>query len=328
MSRSSSDRHDHERLPERAIRSIATNALRPSRPDHSSAPRRSACARSLTAPPPTKIGTPRSAWRSAFTTARTAASPPGVVIAITDRDQAVGLARGLRERGRRGVGSHVEDLEPDPSQQIGEDRRRERMLLPHGRADHDRASLAASASEPGPEPTDQAERDRSRPMLVRDGELAGCPPIPHHLERRHQKVEVDVRRLDARRHRRLDNSPCPGLVARHHARSELPWPLRPNHAVPPRCALGRSHLRELRGIDHPLHALASGREPTGADVSIRRHVVHSETVGCLLKSDRSPLSGHRALFTTKCRASCGISAPSDTLVLNTTRRCKCESSSY
>ena len=70
------------RLRERAIRSIATNALRPSMPDHSSAPRRSACARSWTAAPPTRIGTPRSAWRIAFTAARTAAPPAGVVIAI------------------------------------------------------------------------------------------------------------------------------------------------------------------------------------------------------------------------------------------------------
>jgi len=43
-----------------------------------------------------------------------------------DRDryryQAVGIVRGLSERCRRSVGSHVEHLEPDPAQQIREDR--------------------------------------------------------------------------------------------------------------------------------------------------------------------------------------------------------------
>ena len=76
-------------------------------------------------------------------------------------------------------------------------------------------------------------------MLVRDGQLTGCPPIAHHLERGHEKVEVDVGRLDARRQRRLDDAPCPGLVTRHHARRELPWPFRPNRAVPSRRSLGR-----------------------------------------------------------------------------------------
>ena len=71
------------------------------------------------------------------------------------------------------------------------------MLLPGRRSDHDRASFAASASEPRTEPTHEPERDRSRPMLIRDGELADRPPLPHELEGGHEKIEVDVGRLDA-----------------------------------------------------------------------------------------------------------------------------------
>jgi hypothetical protein len=34
-------------------------------------------------------------------------------------------------------------------------------------------------------------------MLIRDGELADRPPLPHDLEGGHEKIEVDVGRLDA-----------------------------------------------------------------------------------------------------------------------------------
>jgi hypothetical protein len=71
------------------------------------------------------------------------------------------------------------------------------VLLPGRRSDHDRAAFAAPASEPRPEPTHEPERDRSRPMFIRDRELARRPSLPDDLEGGHEKIEVDVGRFDA-----------------------------------------------------------------------------------------------------------------------------------
>ena len=125
-------------------RSTTVTAVRPSAPVQWSAPRRWAWSVSVMAVPPTNSGTVTPARRRAANAAAAAPAAPFGRHSDHHADEPLGAVGGDGEGCSRGVGPEVEDLEAGGTEQVGQDRAGDGVLLALGRADHDRAPLGAA----------------------------------------------------------------------------------------------------------------------------------------------------------------------------------------
>ena len=144
-------------------------------------------------------------------------------------------------------------------------------------------------------------------MLVGDVEAAGGPVVTDGSHRRAEHVKVKV--LGAVRGAQcgLEESPRFRLVTPHEQRRQsthivlLRRPARGGVAAGWR----RGGDRVEVGVAHvPMSSDPPAGKPPGADVSISRHVVHAEQIGCLLQRQVRVLTA-TALLCCHARTSSG-----------------------
>lgn len=148
--------------------------------------------------------------------------------------------------------------------------------------DYDDTSGSAPLGEPGSDTPDHTDRRRCREMLVGDGHLARRPPLTDVVQHRRQEIEVDLFGAGARTHGAFDELHGAVLVAGEQAGLELRWEDPGSRTI---LFLGIVEAIELGNFDDPLPAILLGHQPTGANISIRSHVVNAESGGSLGERD-------------------------------------------
>ena len=105
----------------------------------------------------------------------------------------MGLA--LHNRGHkvlgRDIGAEVDDLEPFPAQQIGDDGAGQAVLVPGRGTDDHHAALPAPARELGAQPPDKPQCHCRGTVLFCDGYRPGRPAGTHTAQHGRQQVEVN-----------------------------------------------------------------------------------------------------------------------------------------
>ncbi len=162
------------------------------------------------------------------------------------------------------------------------------MQLALGRADDDDAAFAPWPAKEWTGATDQALHDRRRAVLVRNIDLTFLPSPPDQPQRRNEGLQVQGRRSGTARERRLGDRPCSGLVPGNQPLGQL------GHAPCRRTASAAgggpdsavSQPIKVPPRDFPHTSSLRSREPSCSDVSVCRHVVHTEQRADLAKAQR------------------------------------------
>ena len=203
------------------------------------------------------------------------------------RHQPLGGAGGIDEGRGRGVRAQVDHGEALAPQQVGEQRRGQRVAVAGGGAEHDRAPLAAAAGELGPQAPDESVDHHRGLVLLADGDGAGVPLVADDGQRRGDDLEVDVGGVGAGGHGVLDDDPRPRLVTCHQAGHQAPGVVHPTRGGR-RPGVGRRHEGgEVLGLHPPLHPDLAPRQPSGAHVAVDGHVVDAEPLGRLVERDEA-----------------------------------------
>ncbi len=151
-----------------------------------------------------------------------------------------GPMRRVEERGRRRVRSEVGHVPSVQPHQVAEHRRRERVVLPDRRPDHEPATRPAPADTTRPEPADDPHHDAGGLMLDRHIELTRGPTFTDADHRRRRSVEIDRADVGSRR----SSPPRPLPTHPVHRRR----PASTSSALGPRCirpGLDRSGRRAV-----------------------------------------------------------------------------------
>ena len=252
-----------------------------------------------TAKPPATMGTAGSVRRAAATSRAAPGRRRGVDHADDDGAQVVAS----RDRGgqgrRRRVRAQVEDLVAG----LGED-----VCRASRRRGHDARRPASPPGRcpgagPGGGTWAHAPDDRGRhaagEVLLLDADLTPLPGRADAVQGRPQDLDVDVLRLDARGHGRLDDLPRARAVTGQHPLPEALGPRRPSPRLrchggcvrKPGCrragrASGSLRRGDIGRIDAPRAADLAGRQHPQADVAVDRHVVHAEAVRRLVEGQQ------------------------------------------
>ena len=179
-------------------------------------------------------------------------------------DQAGHVPGGFGEGSVRRVRAEVDDLEPFPAEQIGDDGAGQAVLVPGRGTDDHHAALPAPAGELGAQPPDYAQGHRRGSVLGRDGHRAVGPGRTHAGQHGHQQVEVNLSWLHPRGQGVIDDAPGAGFVTGGHPRGEAGRPvlLRPGAAGGSRRAGRAAGAGPVPGrVDRP----ATGRRRAGRE---------------------------------------------------------------
>ena len=128
---------------------------------------------------------------------------------------------GVEERCRGCVGAQVDQLQAAPTQDVAEDRERDRVVVAGGGTEDDGPAFAAASCEGGAEPSDEAGGDTRCAVLGGDVEFARGPRIADAAEHRRDELEVDVLGRSAGDARSFDEGPRARLIAGDDAVAEV-----------------------------------------------------------------------------------------------------------
>jgi Polyketide cyclase / dehydrase and lipid transport len=192
-----------------------------------------------------------------------------------------------------GIGTKVDDIEPDAAQLIGHDGARYLVSFAGDRPEDDRPALSTPSRETCTEPADDPASDYRRPVLVGHGELPFRPLLSDGAQRRNEELEVDFGRLGAPGERRFDELPYAQLVAGDQAIEHSAGCPRASRCPALRASLSAAKAVYGRALDAPLARRFDSREASGADISVDRHVMDAQAIRGLLQTDHARTAGVR-----------------------------------
>ena len=225
---------------------------------------------------------------------------------------------GVEERCRGCVGAQVDQLQAAPTQDVAEDRERDRVVVAGGGTEDDCPAFAAASCEGGAEPSDEAGGDTRWAVLGGDVEFARGPRIADAAEHRRDELEVDVLGRSAGDARSFDEGPHARLIAGDEAVAEVgPVGLPPDPArawsglVAARDGpqIGEAHLPGARRPSEPAASRSSriGTRSCSGHRAARRPTSRRPT--------RSSPRGHGRR---DCRCECGSDVSSSRPAKDTT----------